>query len=248
MPGKIKNKELWRRKISVAMKGRKLSEDHKRNLSKAKKGKPILPQQGFQKGHPSYWTKESIERMRQTILSKRLRKTCPICNKEFSVPPSRNRTYCSPECRYKSPIVRQKLSKGNKGKKRSEEIKNQLRERALKLLKNNPKFGVGKRKAHWAWKGGICSENYKLRRSRKFQNWRKKVFKRDNYTCWICGDRSGNGHRVTLHPHHLKRFADNPELRFNLNNGITLCDFCHRTYTKFGEILCANLEKLLLKN
>ena len=56
----------------------------------------------------------------------------------------------------------------------------------------------------------------------------KQVFERDNYTCQKCGDCSGNGHAVELHPHHIQPFATNLALRYDLNNGITLCKSCHR--------------------
>ena len=65
--------------------------------------------------------------------------------------------------------------------------------------------------------------------------WRKAVFERDDYTCQMCGKRSGNGINVILHPHHIKRFADYPELRFDVNNGITLCKECHSKVTRHEE-------------
>ena len=35
-----------------------------------------------------------------------------------------------------------------------------------------------------------------------------------------------------LHAHHIKAFKDNEELRYDVNNGITLCSQCHRKWHK----------------
>lgn len=69
--------------------------------------------------------------------------------------------------------------------------------------------------------------NQKIRHSVDYKVWRDAVFNRDDYTCQECGDRSGKGHAVYIHAHHLKPFATFPELRFVVSNGLTLCDECH---------------------
>lgn len=53
--------------------------------------------------------------------------------------------------------------------------------------------------------------------------WRKAVFERDDYTCQECGQ-----YGYTLHAHHLKDWANHPDLRFEVSNGITLCARCHK--------------------
>lgn len=73
------------------------------------------------------------------------------------------------------------------------------------------------------WRGGKSSESVLLRSSIKNKQWRNSVFERDDFTCQICGD-SGGGN---LNAHHVKEWAKYPELRFNLDNGITLCKDCH---------------------
>lgn len=73
------------------------------------------------------------------------------------------------------------------------------------------------------WKGGITTENEKIRKSDEYKNWRTSVFERDNFTCQCCNDNSGRN----LQAHHIENFTNNEDLRFSINNGITLCENCH---------------------
>lgn len=79
------------------------------------------------------------------------------------------------------------------------------------------------------WKGGINGENDTLRHRREYKEWRTYVFERDDYTCQCCGARGGK-----LNAHHINQFANYPDLRYDVNNGITLCDSCHES-TKSGS-------------
>jgi len=75
------------------------------------------------------------------------------------------------------------------------------------------------------WKGGKTPKRRRLRQGIEFKLWREAVFKRDNWTCQECGVRGGT---TQLHPHHIKSFAEYPELRFAIDNGLTLCAVCHQ--------------------
>ena len=81
-----------------------------------------------------------------------------------------------------------------------------------------------------SWKGGVTPENKRLRRSAAFFEWREAVFERDDYTCQLCNIRGG-----ILHPDHIKRWADYPELRFDISNGRTLCKPCHLKTDTYGN-------------
>lgn len=70
---------------------------------------------------------------------------------------------------------------------------------------------------------GLSTPNEKARRNKKFKKWRELVYNRDNYTCQSCGIRGGK-----LNAHHIKSFAGYIDLRYNLSNGITLCESCHK--------------------
>lgn len=79
------------------------------------------------------------------------------------------------------------------------------------------------------WQGGITASTENLRHTVEYRVWREAVFARDNYICQECGQRGGR-----LHPHHIKSFAKYPELRFDINNGITLCGEGHKKTRNFG--------------
>lgn len=68
--------------------------------------------------------------------------------------------------------------------------------------------------------GTLMSEP-SARTSREAAEWRHAVFERDAYCCRECGI----GRR--LNAHHLKHWADAPDLRFDVDNGVTLCVECH---------------------
>lgn len=78
------------------------------------------------------------------------------------------------------------------------------------------------------WNPNISDEDRKHRRS--FQTlelnyWRGSVFGRDNSTCQCCRTKD-----KTINAHHILPWSRFPEVRFDVDNGITFCIFCHRKY------------------
>lgn len=84
----------------------------------------------------------------------------------------------------------------------------------------------------------------KIRNIDGYKEWRKAVYKRDNYTCQCCGDNIGGN----LNAHHLDGYEWCIEKRIDIDNGITLCEKCHKefhclygrknnTYSEFQEFL-----------
>jgi len=131
---------------------------------------------------------------------------------------------------------KKKLSEIMKGRYIPEEWRKKYSQARLKRKKrfgyiNSPetrkkiseaKIGKMKGEKHWNWQGGITSVNTKIRRSLEYKKWRMAVLIRDNFACQFCRIRG-----VYLIAHHIKSFAKYSELRFDINNGVTLCENCH---------------------
>lgn len=100
------------------------------------------------------------------------------------------------------------------GKKQSHERR--LASAASKIGPKNPN-----------WRGGKTDDN-KLKRDRsETKIWREKVFARDGHACGICFSSKGG----TLQAHHIKPLFTHPELRWDVDNGMTLCKKCHSRIT-----------------
>lgn len=145
--------------------------------------------------------------------------------------------------------TRAKISRANKGRKRTPEWIAKL----SKAKKKNPvRYWLGKKRPPHSletrkkmsnsqkrinnkppvrrgsdnnlWRGGVTPVNHAIRWSAAMAAWRKAVFVRDKHTCQSCKKQGG-----TLNAHHIKPFAQYRDLRFDISNGITLCESCHRS-------------------
>lgn len=73
------------------------------------------------------------------------------------------------------------------------------------------------------WRGGPKTYDVSIRQSDEYREWRKAVFSRDDWTCYVCRERGGE-----LEAHHIYPFSVYPEKRLDVDNGITLCKSCHK--------------------
>lgn len=96
------------------------------------------------------------------------------------------------------------------------------------------------------WKGGITPINKAIRTFNKYIEWRRLVFKRDDFRCQRCPLKG-----VYLEAHHIiplseliNKFsitsldeADQCEELWDIKNGITLCQRCHGVEDRYRGYL-----------
>ncbi len=83
-------------------------------------------------------------------------------------------------------------------------------------------------KSHF-WRGGINHPNLTARGSIAYALWRHEVFERDGYKCVLCQSTKN------LEADHIMAFCVYPDLRFEVFNGRTLCESCHRKTPNYGS-------------
>lgn len=131
----------------------------------------------------------------------RLGKTCECCRSPFTVTPSAARKnacrFCSNKCRY--------------------------------LFMQGPHgAAAGPRPDltgcnHWAWNGGLWKTRRNAHRvDPAVVRWRLAIYRRDWRRCQWCGTES---HAIVAH--HITPWAACETLRFEVDNGVTLCRACH---------------------
>jgi 5-methylcytosine-specific restriction endonuclease McrA len=183
----------------------------------------------FSKGHKRIFEK-TCDRCNKSYTSKSgSRKWCDDCKLIMSICPIcglQKDIYdetCGPSCAGK--LKWERSEKLRSSWTRSCQTPETKRKRSISLsrvLKGKPKLNLrGKNNPNW--KGGTYgTERHKEMGRVGYKNWVVGVFKRDGYTCQVCKRIGGD-----LNAHHIKLWKDFPELRFDVNNGITLCVDCH---------------------
>lgn len=139
---------------------------------------------------------------------------CRTCDTSYHRPPSEKGQYCSTAC-YAASLRKRKekacLSCGE----------------LFYPIKDNRKYCskkchgqaiLGENHPRW---NPLSDENTHIRSSQKYEEWARLIKERDDFTCQICDEKGGR-----LRSNHIKRFIDEPSLRFELTNGVTICTNC----------------------
>lgn len=155
------------------------------------------------------------------------KKNCRVCGKEFekkngvTLKQWNHSTTCSLDCfnsdRRGSKLseeTKKKISLGNMGRECPQTTRDRI-SKANKGIKR-PQCS-GENNYRWIKDRNKILDNKRQRSSFEMMCWRKACFERDNFTCQKTGQRGGK-----LVVHHINNFADFPELRTSIENGITL--------------------------
>lgn len=113
------------------------------------------------------------------------------------------------------------------GKNKCKDCEKQLTSyKALRCRKCQSLFNRGENNPCWKPpEQRIGGEAMQARNSIEYDEWRFSVYKRDRNLCEICGER-----KDPMVAHHLDGFNLFPEKRFDVDNGVTLCDFHHISF------------------
>lgn len=150
--------------------------------------------------------------------------------------PSENIDYC-PECAFKKGLISEVEYCDNCGGISSsmfaaginpetneiELVKGSSKKKKVLIDKKHQYKNVRIKRNKFSWELTNNQSNKRQRGSEKYKSWRNGVFNRDNYTCQHCNNVGGE-----LNAHHIKSWKDYKNLRFKIENGITLCLGCHR--------------------
>ena len=152
---------------------------------------------------------------------------CETCGKEFKGDKYNANRFCCKDCYNQYHNIKNKIRICPCCKKsftaRTSNSKYCSQECHLKMLHESIKG-----ENHPNWNGGISILNDR-HDSLDYKKWRQEVYKRDNYQCQICGSKN------KINAHHIYSWKFYPEKRYDINNGITLCEECHtKIHKKFG--------------
>ena len=188
----------------------------KKGRSTWNKGKPWLPEMRKKLGdaNTGKYVGENNHNWRGGLISLQ----CAMCNTTIQRHPSliKKNNFCSRVCWSLYRKDDPNYASWNRGLVRSEETREKIRQ------SNLSRRMVGENHPNWIVDRGKLVKRQE-RNDVSYKTWRRQVWLRDNFKCKIANpDCAGR-----IEAHHILGWANYPELRYEVNNGITLCHAHH---------------------
>jgi len=153
--------------------------------------------------------------------------SCEICNKSFLVKPSRYKRckprFCSKICFAKKIVKICEIC----NKKYQVQRWNIDSKQCSKVCHNKATSILFSGSGSHTWKGGITPQRVIDRNTPQIRKWKRDVFKRDRFTCVLCGKHGG----YLIADHYPFPFYKYIDKRTELSNGRTLCTNCNAIKT-----------------
>ena len=184
---------------------------------------------------------------------------CKQCLKEFLPKRLSTAVFCSVKCGGKNWVINNKEQANQRrvnwrrrqGMLGRGSVEHREKARVQMLGTKQSKETIEKRflnlrgSNHWRW----ILDRTKLvnyggseeRRSPIYKDWRKRVWVRDNWKCKI-DNHDCNGR---IEAHHILSYTNYPELRYEINNGITLCHAHHPRKRAEEKLMMPVFQELL---
>lgn len=169
-------------------------------------------------------------------MNEKIKYNCDYCGKEIEVKKSHynyhENHFCSRECKNRWQISKTKVNCDYCGKEISI-VKSKLRYNKNFFCScecNNKWRSENVRgENHPCYNPNLTQEDREKERNISgYKNFIMSVYERDNYICQCCGQsKSGR-----LNAHHIYGYSEYKNLRTDVDNGITLCEDCHKEYHK----------------
>lgn len=182
----------------------------------ARTGKPS-PLKGIKTGKPAWNKTEGVHI------------NCGHCNQAMRIEPNQvgRKKFCSKTCMRMGMEYKGLFQPGHanlvppESRGHNEETKRKISE----TQRLNPRRGEDSPN----WRGGLRAERKRAMGQYEYRDWRTAVFTRDNWTCQCCGVRG-----VYLEADHIKPWCAFPDLRYEIDNGRTVCRPCHMKLDTHG--------------
>lgn len=196
------------RKCSYASRGQKTSV--------ARTGKPS-PLKGSKTGRPSWNRTEGVHI------------NCGHCNQVMRIEPNQvgRKKFCSKACFFLGRELKGLFQSGHANLVPPESRGHSEETRAKMVVANRKAARYGANNP--LWKGGAREQRKREMKGYPYRDWRAAVFTRDNWTCQCCGVRGGY-----LEADHIKPWCAFPDLRYEIDNGRTVCRPCHMKLDTHG--------------